>query len=60
MIPRYSRADMARIWEPEAKFRIWLEIETLAAEAMAKLGLIPKSVPEAVKKRGSFDIDRFD
>src|SRR5262249_24728994 len=60
MIPRYSRPDMARIWEPEAKFRIWLKIETLAAEAMAKLGLIPKSVPEAVKKRGRFDIDRID
>ena len=60
MIPRYSRPEMARLWEPEAKFRIWLEIETLAAEAMAKLGLIPKSVPEAVKKRGAFDIARID
>jgi adenylosuccinate lyase len=60
MIPRYSRPEMAHLWEPEAKFRIWLEIETLAAEAMAKLGLIPKSVPEAVKKRGAFDIARID
>jgi len=60
MIPRYSRPDMARLWEPEAKFRIWLKIETLAAEAMAKLGLIPKSAAEAVKKRGRFDIDRID
>ncbi len=60
MIPRYSRPEMARLWEPEARFRIWLEIETLAAEAMAKLGLIPKSVPEAVKKRGTFDIARID
>ena len=60
MIPRYSRPEMARLWEPEAKFRIWLKIETLAAEAMAKLGLIPKSVPEAVKKRGAFDIARID
>ena len=60
MIPRYSRPDMARIWEPETKFRIWLKIETLAAEAMAKLGLIPKSAAEAVKKRGRFDIDRID
>ena len=42
MIPRYSRPEMARLWEPETRFRIWLEIETLAAEAMAKLGLIPK------------------
>src|SRR5512143_2534165 len=42
MIPRYSRPEMARIWEPEAKFRIWLAIETYAAEAMAELGQIPK------------------
>jgi len=60
MIPRYSRPEMALLWEPEAKFRIWLKIETLAAEAMAKLGLIPKSVPAAVKKRGAFDIARID
>ena len=60
MIPRYSRSEMVRIWEAENKFRIWLEIETLAAEAMAKLGLIPKSTAEAVKKRGAFDIARID
>ena len=34
MIPRYSRPEMTALWEPEARFRIWLEIETLAAEAM--------------------------
>ena len=38
MIPRYSRPEMARIWEPETRFRIWLRIETYAAEAMAELG----------------------
>jgi adenylosuccinate lyase len=60
MIPRYSRPEMARIWEPEAKFRIWLNIESYAAEAMAELGQIPKEAAEAVKKRGSFDIERID
>jgi adenylosuccinate lyase len=60
MIPRYSRPEMARLWEPEAKFRIWLEIETLASEAMAKLGLIPKEAAAAVRKRGAFDIARID
>ncbi len=60
MIPRYSRPAMARLWEPEATFRIWLKIETLAAEAMAKLGLIPKAAAEAVRKRGGFDIARID
>jgi adenylosuccinate lyase len=60
MIPRYSRPEMARIWEPETKFRIWLKIETYAAEAMAELGLIPKHAADAVKKRGGFDIARID
>ena len=60
MIPRYSRPEMARIWEPETRFGIWLEIETYAAEAMAKLGLIPVHAAEAVKKRGGFDIARID
>jgi adenylosuccinate lyase len=60
MIPRYSRPEMARIWEPEAKFRIWLKIETYAAEAMAEFGQIPKEAAEAVKKRSGFDIDRID
>jgi len=60
MIPRYSRPEMARIWEPETKFRIWLRIETYAAEAMAELGLIPKHAADAVKQRGGFDVARID
>ncbi|HEY8276133.1 MAG TPA: adenylosuccinate lyase [Methyloceanibacter sp.] len=60
MIPRYSRNEMARIWTPESKFAIWLKIETYAAEAMAKLGIIPRSAAEAVKKRGAFNIARID
>jgi adenylosuccinate lyase len=60
MIPRYSRPEMARIWEPETRFRIWLRIETHAAEAMAELGLIPKHAADAVKKRGGFDMARID
>jgi adenylosuccinate lyase len=51
---------MARIWEPETRFRIWLRIETYAAEAMAELGLIPKHAADAVRKRGGFDIGRID
>ena len=60
MIPRYSRPEMARIWEPETRFRIWLRIETYAAEAMAELGLIPKHAADAVKRRGGFDVARID
>ena len=60
MIPRYSRPEMTRIWEPETRFRIWLRIETYAAEAMAELGLIPKHAADAVRNRGGFDIARID
>src|SRR5262245_27916133 len=60
MIPRYSRPEMARIWEPETRFSIWLEIETYAAEAMANLGLIPKHAADAAKKRGGFDVARIE
>ena len=60
MIPRYSRSEMAHIWEPDTRFRIWLRIEIYAAETMAELGLIPKEAAEAAKKRGGFDIDRID
>jgi len=60
MIPRYSRSEMAAIWEPENKFRIWLEIEVTAAKAMAELGLIPKEAAETARARGGFDIERID
>ena len=56
MIPRYSRPRMVKIWAPENRFKIWLEIETLAAEAMAELGTIPKGVPAALRARGGFDV----
>ena len=60
MIPRYTRPEMAEIWSPETRFGIWLEIETLAAEAMENLGLIPAGVTKAVRERGAFEVDRID
>jgi adenylosuccinate lyase len=60
MIPRYSRPEMAAIWEPENRFRLWLEIETLACEAQAKLGVIPASAAKAVREKGAFEIARID
>jgi len=50
MIPRYSRPDMAAIWEPEARYRIWFEIEAHATDALAELGVVPKSAAEALWK----------
>ncbi len=60
MIPRYTRKEMARIWEPENRYKIWLEIEILAAEAMAEQGIVPKSAVEAIRARGKVDPARVD
>jgi adenylosuccinate lyase len=60
MIPRYARPQMASIWEPEAKFRIWFEIEAHALDAMAELGIVPKEAAQAVWERGAFEVERID
>ena len=60
MIPRYSREEMAALWAPETRFRIWFEIEAHACDAQAALGLIPKSAAEAVWQRGAFDVGRIE
>jgi adenylosuccinate lyase len=63
MIPRYSRPEMAAIWSPETRLRIWFEIEAHAADALAELGVIPKSAARAVWEKGgaaTFDIARID
>ncbi len=60
MIARYSRPEMASIWSQESKYGIWLEIETLAAEAMEKLGQVPSGTSAAVRERGGFDVARID
>ncbi|HEX4194686.1 MAG TPA: adenylosuccinate lyase, partial [Stellaceae bacterium] len=62
-IPRYSRPQMASIWTPETRFRIWFEIEAHAASAMAELGMIPKSAAKAIWEKGGaakFDTARID
>ncbi|PXW73294.1 adenylosuccinate lyase [Blastomonas natatoria] len=48
MVPRYSRPQMTAIWEPEAKFRIWFEIEAHATDALAEIGVVPKSAAKAL------------
>ena len=60
MIPRYSRPQMAAIWEPESKFQIWFEIEAHATDALAELGVVPKEAAEAIWARGKFDVARID
>jgi adenylosuccinate lyase len=63
MIPRYSRPEMAAIWSPETRFRIWFEIEASAAEGMAEIGAIPSSAAKAIREKGDkarFDAARID
>jgi adenylosuccinate lyase len=63
MIPRYTRAEMASIWDAQTRYRIWFEIEAHAADAMAKIGLIPESAAKAIWDKGreaSFDTKRID
>lgn len=60
MIPRYTRPDMAAIWETDNKFRIMLEVETLAAEIQEQIGMIPNGVSKALRERGNFNAARID
>jgi adenylosuccinate lyase len=60
MIPRYTRAPMADIWEPESRFQIWFEIEAHACDAMVELGIIPAEAAKAVWEKGGFDVARID
>jgi adenylosuccinate lyase len=63
MIPRYSRPEMAAIWSPESKFRIWFDIEAHAADAMAELGVIPAEAARIIREKGEravFDVARID
>jgi adenylosuccinate lyase len=62
-IPRYSRSQMAAIWSPQTRFRIWFEIEAHAADAMAELGMIPKAAAKKIWAKGKaaqFDTARID
>ena len=48
MVPRYARPEMSALWEPEAKFRIWFEIEAHATQKLADLGVVPQSAAKAL------------
>lgn len=60
MIERYTLPEMAAIWTPENKFRIWLDIEIYVCEALAKKGEVPLQALDQIKKRAGFDIARID
>ncbi|MCJ7596879.1 MAG: adenylosuccinate lyase [Desulfobacterales bacterium] len=59
MIPRYTRPEMGRIWEPENRFAKWLEVEIAACEGMAEEGLIPKASLKNIQKKANFSVARI-
>ena len=60
MISRYSRKELTSIWSEENKYKIWLDVEISAAQAMEKLGYIPKGISSIVKKKGKINVKRID
>ena len=63
MIPRYSRPEMVKIWDPQTRFRIWFEIEAHACDALAEIGVIPKESAKTIWDRAGsavFNVDRID
>ena len=59
MIKRYSRKELTDIWSEENKYKIWLQVEIAAAEAMEKLGQIPRGVSSIVKKKAKINVKRI-
>src|ERR1700752_2622874 len=62
MTPRYTRPEMASIWEAQTRFKIWFEIEAHAADALAELGTIPKEAAKTIwakAKNATFDVGRI-
>lgn len=60
MISRYTRQEMGRLWEPENKFRKWLDVEIAVCEAWAELGRIPKKPLEVIRQKAGFEVKRID
>ncbi|MBI5640556.1 MAG: adenylosuccinate lyase [Nitrospirae bacterium] len=60
MIERYTRKEMGRLWEPQNRFRRWLDVEIAACEAWAELGKIPKAALAVIKEKADFDVKRID
>ncbi len=59
MIKRYSRKELTDIWSEENKYKIWLDVEIAAAQAMEKLGQIPKGVSSVVRKKARINVKRI-
>ena len=60
MIPRYTNPEMGRIWSDQSRYETWLQVETCAAEAMARAGIVPEEAARDIRARGGFDIARIE
>ena len=60
MIARYTRPAMGKIWDEQNKFTIWLQIEILACEAQAELGVIPQEAVAKIREKAKFEVARID
>ncbi|HLB59840.1 MAG TPA: adenylosuccinate lyase, partial [Bdellovibrionota bacterium] len=60
MISRYTRQVMADLWSAEHRFQVWLRVETLAAEAMAKEGIVPAKAAKTIKEKARFSVQRIE
>jgi adenylosuccinate lyase len=59
LIPRYTRAEMGRIWSEENRFRTWLAVEVAATETLAEAGLVPKDAARAIREKADFSLERI-
>ena len=59
MIKRYTRPEMGALWEDQAKYQAWLDVEIAVVQAQAELGMVPASVVEEIKSKARFDVDRI-
>jgi adenylosuccinate lyase len=60
VIQRYTNPEMGRIWSDQRRYETWLLVEAAAAEAMAKLGIVPEAAARAIREHGAFDAARID
>ena len=60
MIERYTHPEMGRVWRDQHKYETWLQVEAAAADAMARVGIIPAEAASDIRERGAFDIARIE
>src|ERR1044072_9975506 len=60
MIRRYTHPEMGRIWSDQRRYETWLQVETAAAEAMSRAGIVPPDAARDIRERGAFDIARIE